>query len=271
MTEPRLDRWDGRAVAVLCAEWEVSRVEAYGTLGSTNDRARVLAEEGGGPWTVVVADEQTRGRGRRGSTWVSAPGAGLSMSVLLDGGATGGTLSLLVGLACARAIEDVAPGLTVGIKWPNDLLVQGRKVGGILCEAAGDSVVAGIGINVAGAPSDAEVAGDGLPPASLEALAGNPLSRSGLARAIVRRIREVVSARSPTATGLDDALVEALNRRDALAGLAVTTDQAGEGRAAGIDVSGALRLVGDDGVELRVVSGSVRPVSGGGPIVDDPE
>ncbi|NND84277.1 MAG: biotin--[acetyl-CoA-carboxylase] ligase, partial [Acidimicrobiia bacterium] len=201
-----LDRWDGREVVTLQMAWGVPALEAYSSIGSTNDRARALAEEGGDAWATVVADEQTKGRGRRGTTWISEPGAGLWMSVLLDGGLTPTTVPLEVGLACAEAIEEVVEGIDIGIKWPNDLLVEDGKVGGVLCEAAGRRIVAGIGINVAGAPdSSAVVDAGGLPPRSLQVMAGNKLSRSDLAEALVRRLRWRFGEAKTLGHGLDAA------------------------------------------------------------------
>jgi BirA family biotin operon repressor/biotin-[acetyl-CoA-carboxylase] ligase len=101
---------------------------------STMDVLHDLAAEGAEAGTVVVADEQTGGRGSRGRGWRSPPG-GLWLSALYRPGLAAGTelLSLRVGLAVAQAVEALATGLRVSIKWPNDLLLDGRKLGGILC------------------------------------------------------------------------------------------------------------------------------------------
>ena len=266
MSDVLLDWWDGHEVAALRQTWSVPTLEAYRRIGSTNDRARELASEGGSVWSTVVADEQTRGRGRRGTTWISEPGAGLWMSVLLDGGLPPTTVPLEVGLACAEAMEEVVEGIEVGIKWPNDLLLDGAKVGGILCEAAGRRIVAGIGINVAGAPDPSVVAkADGLPPLPLQVASGKSLLRSRLADLVVQRLRSRFGDTLVDRQGLDAATLEELQRRDVLLGEVIETEQAGVGRAAGIDASGALRLVTSDRTELRIVSGSVRRVSGGVP------
>lgn len=266
MTGARVDRWDGHAVEVLRHRWSVPLLEAYRSIGSTNDRARAIAADGGEVWSTVVADEQTAGRGRRGTTWVSQPGAGLWMSLVLDGQGGSGALPLEVGLACAEAMEELAPEVEVGIKWPNDLLVDGRKVGGILLEGASPRTVAGIGINVARSPEAETVARSrGLPPTALEVAVGKPLSRSELAFSIIHKLRARSSRPGAVGPGLDRATLSELNRRDVLRGVAVDTDQAGAGRGAGIDAFGALRLVTKDGVEFRVVSGGVRPSSIGVP------
>lgn len=271
MSPGRTDHWDGHDVAALRERWGVPLLEAYAAIASTNERARALVEEGGAAWSTVVADEQLRGRGRRGTTWVSLPGAGLWMTVVLDVESGSGTVPLEVGLACAGAIEEEAPGVHVGIKWPNDLMVEGAKVGGILCESVGSKVLAGIGINVAAAPAPSVVTDlGGMPAVALEAVGGKPLSRSDLAMRIIRALQRRFDGRRRSETGLDRAALEELHRRDVLVGGSVDTDQSGRGQAAGIDATGALRLIGADGVELRVVSGGVRPLADGVPDTPGP-
>lgn len=127
------------------------------TARSTMDVLHDLAADGAGDGTAVLAEEQTGARGSRGRTWSSPPG-GLWLSVLLRPETAAGVelCGLRIGLAVARALEGLAPKMAIRIKWPNDLMVEDRKLGGILCEARwqGDSlawVVAGIGVNVANA------------------------------------------------------------------------------------------------------------------------
>ncbi|GAB4415011.1 MAG: biotin--[acetyl-CoA-carboxylase] ligase [Thermodesulfovibrionales bacterium] len=122
---------------------------------STNTLAMVLGDKGAPHGTVVVADMQYKGRGRLGRTWVSPPGVNIYMSVLLrpaikSEDAT--LLTIMAAVACARAIR-TATGLQVKIKWPNDLMVSDKKVGGILteiksCERRIIFAVIGVGINV---------------------------------------------------------------------------------------------------------------------------
>ena len=124
-------------------------------VASTNAEARSLAIDGASEGTVVIAESQTAGRGRLGRRWSSPAGQGLLFSVVLRptlpmSGVH--LLTLVAGCAAARAIESIA-GVPASIKWPNDLFLGDRKVGGILMEIAGerdavDWVVAGIGINV---------------------------------------------------------------------------------------------------------------------------
>lgn len=271
MTGRPLERWEGRRVAAWADAWGVAEVEAWATVASTNDRLLERARTGAPSWSVTLADEQTRGRGRRGATWRSAPGTGLLMSVLVRDVPVDGPLPLVVGVACAEAVESVAPELAVGLKWPNDLLVAGRKVGGILCEGAHGGFVIGIGINVARAPESlvdpSGVQGpradapdrDGPPPlpaTALEVEADKALSRSDLAGAVLGRLRAALSTAAPFAAARGE-----LERRDVLRGRRVETEEAGTGRASGIAASGALILTRDDGTRVHVVSGGVRLTS----------
>ena len=122
---------------------------------STNIDARA-----GKPGDVFTADEQTAGRGRLDHRWLSPPGQNLTLSAVIDVNGLSpsevATLPLVVGLAAATAVdcligprEALSRGkLPVLVKWPNDVLVDGRKIAGILCERHGDNVIAGVGINV---------------------------------------------------------------------------------------------------------------------------
>src|ERR1700716_521081 len=112
----------------------------FSTIGSTNDAASALAERGAAEGTVVIADAQTAGRGRRGRTWFSPPGSGLYVSVVLtparartDGDRATTLITLAAGVALAEGVE-AATGLRVDLKWPNDLYVTRRKLAGILAE-----------------------------------------------------------------------------------------------------------------------------------------
>jgi BirA family biotin operon repressor/biotin-[acetyl-CoA-carboxylase] ligase len=123
-------------------------------VGSTNAEALALANKGCLEWTIVVADEQTAGRGRNGKFWDS-PSGGLWCSVVLRPNIASGTLPLIQFFVAnsARRVLEQAIGTRVGVKWPNDLIVKGLKVGGILVEARLvdtriEFAVAGVGINL---------------------------------------------------------------------------------------------------------------------------
>lgn len=266
MTDRRADRWEGRAAAELAAAWGVPAVHLFDRAGSTNDVARALAEDGAPAGTVVIADEQVAGRGRGGKAWTSPPGLGVWMSVVLrpPSLAAPGLLPILVGLAAADALDAFVRPSTVAIKWPNDLQLAGRKLGGILCEGSWDAgrpafIVAGIGLNVLHAPADFPDEIRGLA-TSIRIAAGWSPPRADVAGAVASAIVRRVS--TPPAE-LPGAMLEALRGRDALLGRPVrVTDDVSDalaGTAMGITPAGALLVRTTDGVLRTVRSGTVRP------------
>jgi BirA family transcriptional regulator, biotin operon repressor / biotin---[acetyl-CoA-carboxylase] ligase len=128
-----------------------SELTVVGSTGSTNEDLLAAARAGAPPGSVLVAEEQTRGRGRLDRVWQSEPGAALTFSVLLrPAGVPAGSrgwLPLLAGVAVAAGLRAQA-GLGVSLKWPNDVLVGQAKLAGILAEQAGTAIVVGIGLNV---------------------------------------------------------------------------------------------------------------------------
>lgn len=166
----------------------------YEETDTTNNRARELALEGAPEGTLVVAEKQTAGRGRRGKVWESPLGTGIWMSLVLRpqiAPAEASVLTLLCGLATAEAIE-AETGLSAGIKWPNDILVNGKKAVGILTEMDCEMsevhfVIPGIGINVNTAsfpPEIAEIA------TSLYLECGKTVSRRRLVHKVLERLEE---------------------------------------------------------------------------------
>ncbi|MBM3559622.1 MAG: biotin--[acetyl-CoA-carboxylase] ligase [Alphaproteobacteria bacterium] len=134
------------------------RLVALGTVGSTNDEARALAVAGAPDRTFVWAREQNAGRGRRGTDWTSPPGNLYVTAILRPGvpAARAMQLSFIVAVAMAEAIEQTC-GIALTLKWPNDLLLDGRKTAGILLESSGtgtlvDWLVAGTGVNLVSHP-----------------------------------------------------------------------------------------------------------------------
>jgi len=125
------------------------------TVSSTFDLARVLAGQNEPHGTVIAADFQEAGRGRLNRRWVSERGKSLMFTIILryaDASTMPPALTLRTGLAVSLAIEDLAPALkggSVRIKWPNDVMINGRKAAGILTEADGKTVLIGVGVNVA--------------------------------------------------------------------------------------------------------------------------
>lgn len=164
----------------------------YEETDTTNNRARELALEGAPEGTLVVAEKQTAGRGRRGKVWESPLGTGIWMSLVLRpqiAPAEASVLTLLCGLATAEAIE-AETGLSAGIKWPNDILINGKKAVGILTEMDCEMsevhfVIPGIGINVNTAsfpPEIAEIA------TSLYLECGKTVSRRRLVHKVLERL-----------------------------------------------------------------------------------
>jgi len=127
----------------------------YPSLGSTNDLLKELAAQGAPEGTLVIADEQTAGKGRLGRKWLAPSGTSLLLSLLFrpDLAPTQAQrLTMICSLATADAIQGLT-GLSVGLKWPNDIFIRGKKAGGILTEAGArggrlDYVIVGIGLNV---------------------------------------------------------------------------------------------------------------------------
>ena len=134
----------------------------FATIDSTMLEAARLAEAGGAHGAAVVADEQTAGQGRHGHTWHSEPNSGLYVSIVLRPVLRADSLPVLtlaLGLAAADAIAEVA-GLTCDLRWPNDVMLEGRKVAGILVQLLDAAAVAGIGVNVNHAAFPVEIAAD---------------------------------------------------------------------------------------------------------------
>ncbi|HJP59764.1 MAG TPA: biotin--[acetyl-CoA-carboxylase] ligase [Gemmatimonadaceae bacterium] len=147
-------RFDGATRDELQQALDVPRVELFESTTSTMDVAHRLANDGAPAGTLVIANEQTAGRGRGGKTWTSAPGAGLWLTLIERPTDTSGldVLSLRVGLATARALDRFAAE-PIRVKWPNDLFIEYGKLAGILVEArwrerALEWVAVGLGINV---------------------------------------------------------------------------------------------------------------------------
>jgi BirA family biotin operon repressor/biotin-[acetyl-CoA-carboxylase] ligase len=169
-----------------------SEIRVVEVTGSTNADLLALAAAGEPAGLVLVAEEQTAGRGRLDRTWTAPPRSALTLSVLLRPlrePAAAGWLPLLAGLAVAEAVRGVT-GLDVRLKWPNDLLVGPAKLGGLLAERASGAVVVGIGLNVTS--TAAELPG---PDATSVALAGStPPDRSALLVAVLGRLAQRLAA-----------------------------------------------------------------------------
>jgi len=231
-------------------------VRRFAAVGSTNDVAAALPVG-----SVVVADQHTAGRGRRGHTWFSPPRAGLYVSVVLapaaarvDPPRATMLLTLAAGVAIAEGIE-AASGLATALKWPNDVVAGGRKLAGILAEGRGDLVVLGYGINVMAAAFPPELRDRAT---SLESEVGREVDRDLVLdetlAALSRRYDDLVDGRF-------DAILDAWRARAPRAvGAKVSWIAQGVARSGvtcGIDDHGALLVRVDDGVE-RIISGEIQ-------------
>jgi BirA family biotin operon repressor/biotin-[acetyl-CoA-carboxylase] ligase len=240
---------------------------------STNDEARRLAEAGAAEGTFVWADHQSEGRGRQGRVWISAPGENVLVSVVLRPCLEPARLGAItmMGAVAVRETIAITTGLDARLKWPNDVLIRGRKVSGMLLESAQDAthgkpprfVILGIGINVnqCAFPSDP---GDSATSLTLEA--GTTLSRHAVVDVLMRRIESYYdSVGKDGGAGVREkymALLEGLGesatvRLDGASG-AVT------GRMVGVSVGGALELELSDGRREQFYAGEVTtraPVS----------
>jgi BirA family transcriptional regulator, biotin operon repressor / biotin---[acetyl-CoA-carboxylase] ligase len=267
MEESRsLDVWQGHTVEEWRARWQLPYLRILDSTRSTNDDVRALAATDAPAGSLIIAEHQSAGRGRVGREWQDRPGMSLLFSVLLRPVAhrdpAPGTAPLRIGLALARALR-AASGVEIRLKWPNDLVVDDRKVAGILCEAAtagGEMiVVAGVGINVRQRSEDFD-----LPlrqgATSLEAAGGAPLRRGDVMTSIIDALRPLF--RRPLQPLMTDEL-DTWADLDALAGRAITLTGGAphsHGTARGIAPDGALLLETGSGT-VRVSSATVRPAA----------
>ncbi len=216
---------------------------------STNDIARALALRGAAHGTAVLAGEQTLGRGTKGRTWHSPAGLGLYASFVLRGPGGGAVpsphlLPLAAGLAAGDAVLEAAAVATT-LKWPNDILFEGRKLGGILCEGvsggpAGDFIVAGIGLNIGHDSPDFPAAIRGAS-TSVRLAAGRAVSVEAVFAALCRALERWYNV---LARGDRAAIVAAFEARPAFPrGTALRIETAGgvfEAEYRGLDAEGRL-------------------------------
>lgn len=280
--------WHGETVDTWRGRWQLPALRIFQRVGSTNDIARAMADAGAEQGTLVLADEQTRGRGRRGRAWSAPPESSLSMSMVVRPPTPGATrvLTLRLGLATARAIERCL-SVPITIKWPNDLQAGGRKTAGILCEATVIEdrvahVIAGLGINVRppGLGWPAELAGRATSleeaaadvntqgAASVELLDSKPREPEPLGpeplepkprdpELVGHVVAEWLAVARHPADALSPAEMRQFEARDALRGREVTVDDRPAGEAAGITDGGELLVHGDEGIRA-IAAGTVR-------------
>ena len=208
-------------------------IEVLPEIDSTNTELMRRARAGQTEPTLLVAERQSAGRGRLGRTWHSAPGDSLTFSLSLPYAPQQWSgLSLAVGLSLAEALHP-----DIGLKWPNDLWLQGRKLGGILIEAATSAersqLVVGVGLNIRPRPAD----GLSTPPAALTELW--PLASAG--QALARVALPLVQALQAFALGGFATLQARYAQRDVLRGREVSSSDGHSGTCLGVAADGALR------------------------------
>jgi BirA family biotin operon repressor/biotin-[acetyl-CoA-carboxylase] ligase len=242
------------------------KIRHYYRVGSTNAEAMDAAGKGADEGSVFLAEEQTAGRGRGSHGWHSARSTGIYCSVLFRPALPPAdvlTLSLAVGLAVQSAVEEVVPGTCPDLKWPNDVLLEGKKFCGILTELAAEAtrvrhVVAGIGINVNHAAFPASLRDEAT---SLRLATGTECSRVELTAALLKSLDREYRSLLGGAAGRDSVLRRFAERSSYVRGKKVTVEENGgfEGVTEGLDPRGFLQVRTAQGVRT-VLSGTVRPV-----------
>ena len=233
----------------------------HASVASTMTEAVRLATEGCASGTIVGAEEQTAGQGRYGRTWHSEPGSGLYVSFILRYPLSSNDLPLMtlaLGLAAADAILKTSD-LACDLRWPNDVLIHGKKCAGILTQLEGTAIIAGIGINVNHSSFPPELASLAT---SLRIACGKPQSRERLLVELAHSIDSFCAllekdGREPILAMFSRASTFVHGRRVQV-DLGESTIR---GTTAGLNQSGFLILEGDDGKQNLIMAGGVRPCS----------
>jgi BirA family biotin operon repressor/biotin-[acetyl-CoA-carboxylase] ligase len=253
----------------LCTKWAGHPVCYYQTTGSTNNDAARLADEGAPQGTLVVAETQGQGKGRRGRTWITPAGTSIAMSLLMRPQIApehASMVTLVMGLAVADACREVC-GVRAGIKWPNDVVAEGRKICGILTEMTSEIdyvkyLVIGIGINTSTEAFPEELSDRAV---SLYQLTGHRPVRAQLIASCMKYFEEYyeIFARTEDLSQL----MESYNALLAGRGERVRVLEPGheyEGVSEGINARGELMVRREDGTVTNVYAGevSVRGIYG---------
>lgn len=225
--------------------WAGQKVYQYDEIGSTNTEAKRLGEAGAPHGTLVVANRQTAGRGRRGRTWESVKEGNLYFSLLLKPKFSiekASMLTLVMALATLEAGEEIC-GIRLGIKWPNDIVVQGKKAVGILTElnllsGGGYQVIIGVGINVARQKFSEDIAAKAI---SLEEAKGKEISKEDLLENVLKHFEDLYEqfCRDGNLSGLKAAYNSRLVNKNQVVKVLEPTGQY-RGMALGINEEGEL-------------------------------
>ena len=269
MSEKRVSSWSGHSSTELRERWGRQDVHLYGAVSSTNEVARHRAEQEDAPsGTIVLAREQTAGRGRGDRTWHSPPG-GLYMSMVFRPGRVENPaiLPVLAGLGVVRELDRAWPELGAGLKWPNDLLSGDAKLGGVLSEGAWDEqeglrfLVVGVGVNV-------RPVADGLPEelrvraVSMDEVLDGETPLVEVADAVVDGLEAYLPDAPPR---MDPRTLDLVDRFDRLRDRRVEVKLPGEeealpGACVGIAPDGKLLFRPDRGALRRLAHGEVEAV-----------
>lgn len=270
MTENKLDELALRE-QLVAPNGPYAAVDVVASTGSTNADLLAAANDGASDRTVLIAEEQTAGRGRRSRTWVSPSGSGVYLSVLVRPSnvpaARLGTLSMVAGLALMHAAQQTAE-IDAVLKWPNDLLVGPDRVkaAGVLSEvvpdAAGQAAVVGVGLNVTAPPEDVKPGAGGLPAGSFAQVGAKTTDRTALTASFLRAFVEMEAAwrlndgdveRSGVLTGYREACgtIGQRVRAELPDGTSIT------GVAVDVDTDGQLLIKLDDGTPKAIAAADV--------------
>ncbi len=243
----------------LAQQWNVPEIVWLDQTPSTQNEARTLIDAGAPDWTLVVADVQSEGRGQHGRQWNAPAGHSLLLSVILRPMQLESIalIPLRVGQAIAEALDELTGGKPrTMLKWPNDLIVEDGKMGGVLCESQirGDEclVVAGIGINVRPFDFDPETMRADLPPRFLANHLPENVGRLEVLQTVVRHLRGGVTTLLTELTPME---LHRYRSRDWLYNRAINSPVAGRG--AGINAFGHLQVLRSDNVMETIISGRI--------------
>ena len=251
----------------LTTEWAGRTLYYYDETGSTNTDAKRLAEEGAPHGTVVAADVQTAGKGRRGRSWQTLAGTALSFTLMIRPDFApdkASMLTLVIALSAAEAVEETI-GLRAKIKWPNDIVVNGKKICGILTEMTMTPemneiqyVVMGVGINVNNADPQEFLEEMRDRTTSLRIESGRRIDRAALLNSLLVRFEANYETFLAT-VDLSGLRERYQSRLQGVGGEVRVLDPAGEytGVSQGINDSGELLVVRDNGEKVRVYAGEV--------------